>query len=241
MGGDRARRTAGMVLILVTWLLASRAAFLAGVAVHGDPRHPGMSLPLFGLLVAGGCVLALAVMRAPGGRSPLVPGVVLAGAALALGAVGHGAGPAFLAAFVCPAVPLAVVFFRRWRRQAQAPLPPFPGRGSAPLPGQVWEVFYPYEDDPASGKRRPALVVGTGPGGVRALKITSQDKSGHRAHYVPLDTSGWRAMNAHGKSSWLQLDRPAVVPHEDVHRPLGLCPQPVWDTVVRRHRVRVTR
>ncbi|MFG3371134.1 hypothetical protein ACGF0K_40250 [Streptomyces sp. NPDC048156] len=129
----------------------------------------------------------------------------------------------------------------RRRPRPACPLPSYPGPGCPPLPGQVWEVFYPFEDVPDSGKRRPALVVASDQHGICALKITSQDKSAYPAYYAALDTSGWQAMHTHGTASWLQLDRPAPVPYEDIHRPLGLCPQPLWNTVVRRHGIRVQR
>ncbi|MEU4979604.1 hypothetical protein [Streptomyces sp. NPDC021969] len=281
-GKERVGRTASKVLVLITWLLMSRAAFLSALAVRGD-AYPnlGLALLVISLLVAGSCALTLRHMRMLDGRPPgvagrwppLVTGVILTAAALVLAAVvsavaqrgGHGipTGPSFLSALACPTVPLVVAYFQRWPwrpwwwrnledrdsagydfgapRAPHAALPPYPCPGSVPLPGQVWEVFYPYEDAPDSGKRRPALVVASGPRGIRALKITSQNKSGYPAHYAPLDTSGWQAMNTHSRASWLQLDRPAVVPHKDVHRPLGLCPQSLWNTVVRRHGIRMQR
>jgi hypothetical protein len=104
----------------------------------------------------------------------------------------------------------------------------------------VWEVFFPYAEQ-AAGKRRPAVIVAVGPHGIRALKITSRDRSGYPAQYVPIDNSRWRAMNRAGKQSWLQFDHPAAIPHQDVHRPLGLCPQILWNHLVRRHGLTASR
>ncbi len=122
----------------------------------------------------------------------------------------------------------------RTPRAPHAELPPFPRPGSSPLPGQVWEAWYPYEDGPG-GKRRPCLVIEADASQIRALKITSRDKSGLPAHYGEIGTKGWRTMNRQ-EGSWLQYDRPCTIPREEVYRPLGVCdPQSLWDGVVRHH------
>jgi hypothetical protein len=130
--------------------------------------------------------------------------------------------------------------WRATRSVPYAPLPPFPHIGAPPLPGQVWEVFFPFEEQPG-GKRRPALIVGVGADGVTALKVTSQDKSQKTRYFVPIDNSGWQAMTLPGKRSWVEFGKPTAIPRTQVLRPLGLCsPQPLWNHIVARYRLRTT-
>jgi hypothetical protein len=203
---------------------------------------------------------------AAGGFVPLVRTALLAAVAitgvsllislsvageLAPGETSDALFPAVGIAAVWPGLPLLALYLRRWqvrwRRPAvgsrpsrsHAPLPPSPRQGAAILPGQVWEVDFPFEEGSGS-KRRPALIIRAGAGKVLVLKITSQDKSAYPAHYARVDNARWRAMNSQGKASWLQLDRPAEIAVGRVLRPLGVCaPRRLWDAVVGHHRIAV--
>ncbi|MEV0264775.1 hypothetical protein AB0I49_26000 [Streptomyces sp. NPDC050617] len=178
------------------------------------------------------------------------------------GFVAAGAGPSpgeaaattsgMLVSLLSPGLPCLVLRLRRYpprafsrRRYESAPgragraphaaLPPPPRHGAPPLPGQVWEAYFPFEDRPG-GKRRPCLIVAAGPRGLRALKITSQDKSRLPGYYAEISSARWRVMNGPGKRSWVEYGNPRTVPYADVHRPLGLCePQPLWNAVARRY------
>jgi hypothetical protein len=120
---------------------------------------------------------------------------------------------------------------------APAPLQPFPRPGSRPVAGQVWLVYFPYEDQPG-GKRRPALILGAGGQGITVLKITSQDKSVKQRYFTPIDNSGWHGIATAGKQSWLEFGKPVTLPYANVVRPLGLCsPQRLWDLLAAHYQV----
>jgi hypothetical protein len=82
-----------------------------------------------------------------------------------------------------------------------------PPRG--PAPGEVWLVDYPFAENRAESKQRPALVVARGGGEIAVRKITSQDQSDRADEYefLPkqpggLDHDSWMRR----EPDWLSAD-----------------------------------
>ncbi|HEY3507413.1 MAG TPA: type II toxin-antitoxin system PemK/MazF family toxin [Actinocatenispora sp.] len=100
-----------------------------------------------------------------------------------------------------------------------------------PAPGQIWWAEVPFTDGSGS-KRRPCLVVRTGPGRVEVLKITSQDRSTRRDH-IRIPTRGWDKRADH--DSWLDLGQVFTLADGSFTRHAGSVDAGSWQVVVRSH------
>jgi hypothetical protein len=93
-------------------------------------------------------------------------------------------------------------------------------------PGEVVWTWVPYEDDPSKGKDRPVVIIGTCPGGLAAVPLTSKNK-GHGA--VPVGSGGW---DRSGRPSWAKVDQLIVVGQRDVRREGSVLDRRRFDAVV---------
>lgn len=93
-------------------------------------------------------------------------------------------------------------------------------------PGEVVWAWVPYEDDPRKGKDRPVVIIGTCPGGLAGVPLTSKDK-GHGA--VPVGTGGW---DRSGRPSWAKVDQLIVVDQRSVRREGSALDRQRFDAVV---------
>jgi hypothetical protein len=84
-----------------------------------------------------------------------------------------------------------------------------PASDGDPDPGEVVWTWVPFEDDPAQGKDRPLLVIGTpaqGAGYV-ALLLSSRDRRGEHG-WVHLGSGSW---DREGRDSWVNVERLLLV------------------------------
>lgn len=93
-------------------------------------------------------------------------------------------------------------------------------------PGEVVWAWVPYEDDPSKGKDRPVAIIGTCPGGLAGVPLTSKDK-GHGC--VPVGSGGW---DRSGRPSWAKVDQLIVVTDHDVRREGSVLARDRFDAVV---------
>ena len=96
-----------------------------------------------------------------------------------------------------------------------------PETDGQPDPGEVVWAWVPYEDDPAQGKDRPVLVIGTEAGQdgavlLHCLVMTSKDHDHDEAQeaaagrrWMDVGTGGW---DARGRPSEVRLNRLLVLP-----------------------------
>lgn len=114
-----------------------------------------------------------------------------------------------------------------------------PEADGRPDPGEVVWAWVPYEDDPAQGKDRPVLVIGTvdGPGELlHCLVMTSKDhdrdaEQEARAgrHWMDVGTGGW---DPRGRPSEVRLNRLLVIPAATVRREGAALPPDVYAAVI---------
>ncbi len=102
-----------------------------------------------------------------------------------------------------------------------------PDADGEPDPGEVVWAWVPYEDDPAQGKDRPVLVIGTAtaPDGrpvVRCLVMTSKDHDRDAAqeaaagrYWMDVGSGAW---DPRGRPSEVRLNRLVVLPAAEVRR-----------------------
>jgi hypothetical protein len=93
-------------------------------------------------------------------------------------------------------------------------------------PGEVVWAWVPYEDDPSKGKDRPVVIIGTCPGGLAGVPLTSKDK-GRGA--VAVGTGGW---DRSGRPSWAKVDQLIVVDERSVRREGSVLERARFDAVV---------
>ena len=93
-------------------------------------------------------------------------------------------------------------------------------------PGEVVWAWVPYEDDPSKGKDRPVVIIGTCPGGLAGVPLTSKNK-GRGA--VPVGSGGW---DRSGRASWAKVDQLIVVDQRDVRREGSVLDRQRFDAVV---------
>jgi hypothetical protein len=93
-------------------------------------------------------------------------------------------------------------------------------------PGEVVWAWVPYEDDPSKGKDRPVVIIGTCPGGLAGVPLTSKNK-GRGA--VPVGSGGW---DRSGRPSWAKVDQLIVVGQSDVRREGSVLDRQRFDAVV---------
>lgn len=93
-------------------------------------------------------------------------------------------------------------------------------------PGEVVWAWVPYEDDATKGKDRPVVIIGTCPGGLAGVPLTSKNK-GHGA--VPVGSGGW---DRSGRPSWAKVDQLIVIEPDDVRREGSVLPRDRFDAVV---------
>ena len=108
-----------------------------------------------------------------------------------------------------------------------------PRRNGDPDPGEVVWAWVPYEEDPASGKDRPLLVIGhdvTDPEVLVGLMLSSRDHGGDRG-WFPVGAGPWDREN---RPSWVRLDRPLAVRAGAVRREGAALPVETFLAVVER-------
>lgn len=95
--------------------------------------------------------------------------------------------------------------------QGRARIEYAPRADGLPDPGEVVWGWVPYEDDPAQGKDRPALVIGHDGTYLLAVMLTSKDhdrdaadEARHGRHWLDLGAGGW---DRQGRPSEIRLDR----------------------------------
>jgi len=120
-----------------------------------------------------------------------------------------------------------------------------PAEDGRPDPGEVVWAWVPYEDDPAQGKDRPVLVIGTGVGAdgrqvVHALAMTSKDHDRDEAqeaaagrHWMDVGTGAW---DARRRPSEVRLDRLLVLSAADVRREGSALAAEVYAAVIAARR-----
>jgi hypothetical protein len=86
-----------------------------------------------------------------------------------------------------------------------------PQQDGLPDPGEVCWAWVSYEDDPARGKDRPVLIIGTDADRLLALQLTSKDHdrdAGQEAaagrFWMDVGAGGW---DPHGRPSEVRLNR----------------------------------
>lgn len=108
-----------------------------------------------------------------------------------------------------------------------------------PDPGEVVWAWVPYEDDPARGKDRPVLVIGTVDGPeelLHCLVMTSKDHDRDAEQearagrwWMDVGTGGW---DPRGRPSEVRLNRLLVIPARTVRREGAALPPDVYAAVV---------
>jgi hypothetical protein len=93
-------------------------------------------------------------------------------------------------------------------------------------PGEVVWAWVPYEDDPSKGKDRPVAIIGTCPGGLAGVPLTSKDTG---RGTVPVGTGGW---DRSGRPSWAKVDQLIVLTERDVRREGSVLARDRFDAVV---------
>jgi len=101
-----------------------------------------------------------------------------------------------------------------------------PDRDGDADPGEVVWAWVPYEDDPSKGKDRPVVIIGTCPGGLAGVPLTSKDK-GNGA--VAVGSGGW---DRSGRPSWAKVDQLLVVEQRSVRREGAALDRQRFDAVV---------
>lgn len=109
-----------------------------------------------------------------------------------------------------------------------------------PDPGEVVWAWVPYEDDPAQGKDRPVLVLGTDGDGWVGLMLSSQDhdrdaedEARHGRHWMDVGSGGW---DAQGRPSEVRLDRLVPLRRDGVRREGAVLDAVIFHAVVEARR-----
>ena len=113
-----------------------------------------------------------------------------------------------------------------------------PDRDGDPDPGEVVWAWVPYEDDPARGKDRPVLVIGSDGGDegrLLAVPLSSRDPSRKRDadEWVEVGTGGW---DRDERPSFANADRVLRFDPGDVRREGAALPRARFDAVVAKAR-----
>lgn len=110
-----------------------------------------------------------------------------------------------------------------------------------PDPGEVVWAWVPYEDDPAQGKDRPVLVIGTGElsdgtSTVRCLVLTSKDHDRDEAQeeaagrfWMDVGSGAW---DREGRPSEVRLNRLVTLPAHAVRREGAALDRAIYDAVL---------
>ncbi|MET9395295.1 hypothetical protein ABZY20_33605 [Streptomyces sp. NPDC006624] len=122
----------------------------------------------------------------------------------------------------------------RWLRTGPPPGTAPPGVTSwPPAAGEVWTAEITHEDD--TYKERPVVVLERTPDFVRALRVTSVDKSERPRGYLKVRPEEWKGVLT--KGGWLGLEI-THVPYCDFLWRRGECPDRVWDELCGKADVR---
>jgi hypothetical protein len=74
-----------------------------------------------------------------------------------------------------------------------------------PDPCEIVWTWVPFEERDGRGKDRPVLIVAEAPGsGFLAVQLTSKPHDGHHGDFVSIGVGPW---DAHGRASWVNVDR----------------------------------
>jgi len=114
-----------------------------------------------------------------------------------------------------------------------------------PDPGEIVWTWVPYEDDPAQGKDRPVLVIGTLDGGrIAALQLTSKDHDVDEAqeaeqgrYWMDIGTGAWDSKR---RPSEVRLNRLLDLDPDAVRREGVALDKQVFEQVVALARVYLT-
>jgi hypothetical protein len=105
-----------------------------------------------------------------------------------------------------------------------------------PDPGEVVWAWVPYEDDPAQGKDRPVLVIGTEGTALVGLQLSSKDHDRDAAQeaavgriWMDVGVGGWDTQR---RPSEVRLNRPLRLDAAAVRREGAALPRPVFDAVL---------
>ncbi len=111
-----------------------------------------------------------------------------------------------------------------------------PTADGRPDPGEVCWAWIPYEDDPAKGKDRPALIVGQDGPWLLALPLTSKDhdrdarqEAAAGRHWMDVGTGAW---DKSGRPSEVRLDRVVRIPPGTVRREGAALDRSLYDEVI---------
>jgi hypothetical protein len=111
-----------------------------------------------------------------------------------------------------------------------------PERDGNADPGEVVWAWVPYEDDPAQGKDRPVLVIGTDGDTLLGLQLSSKDHDRDAAQeaaagrfWMDIGTGGWDAQR---RPSEVRLNRLLRLDPGAVRREGAALPRPVFDSVL---------
>jgi hypothetical protein len=108
-----------------------------------------------------------------------------------------------------------------------------PALDGDPDPGEVVWTWVAYEDDPAQGKDRPVVVIGSLGADLAVVPLSSRDRDG--AEWVPVGTGAW---DGRQRPSYADTGRVLRVASADVRREGAQLGRDRFDevvAVVRRH------
>ena len=105
-----------------------------------------------------------------------------------------------------------------------------------PDPGEVVWAWVPFEDDPAQGKDRPVLVIGTDGQTLLGLQLTSGDHDRDAAQeasvgrfWMDVGVGGWDSQH---RPSEVRLNRLLRLDPAAVRREGAALPRPLFDAVL---------
>jgi hypothetical protein len=111
-----------------------------------------------------------------------------------------------------------------------------PEADGRPDPGEVVWAWVPYEDDPAQGKDRPVLVIGTDGDTLLGLQLTSKDHDRDAAQeaavgrfWMDVGVGRWDSQH---RPSEVRLNRLLRLDPAAVRREGGVLPRPLFDAVL---------
>ena len=110
-----------------------------------------------------------------------------------------------------------------------------PRADGQPDPGEVVWTWVPFEDDPAQGKDRPVLLIGSRGERLLGLMLTSKDhdrdaeqEARHGRFWMDVGTGAW---DREGRPSEVRLDRLLVIDPTAVRREGAALPKGIFDEV----------